>query len=234
MLGAVGFLYAIACLNASNLMLVRMLGQRRELSVRLALGASRWRVIRLLLLESAVLAGGAGLLGMLMANWLFPLLLSAAGNPGMGAANWANWRIGWRVAGVLASLSLLTSLLIALLPAWRVVRTDINSGLKEGGGALGESPGLARLRGGLVVLQAAFAMILLAGAGLMIRSFQQFQKVDFGFEPVGLHKVTLQFPPDAPRDWQPRLLKLREIEAMFREIPGVQGAGFGTDALLPG
>jgi putative ABC transport system permease protein len=234
MLGAVGFLYAIACLNASNLMLVRMLGQRRELSVRLALGASRWRVIRLLLLESAVLAGGAGLLGMLMANWLFPLLLSAAGNPGMGAGNWANWRIGWRVAGVLASLSLLTSLLIALLPAWRVVRTDINSGLKEGGGALGESPGLARLRGGLVVLQAAFAMILLAGAGLMIRSFQQFQKVDFGFEPVGLHKVTLQFPPDAPRDWQPRLLKLREIEAMFREIPGVQGAGFGTDALLPG
>lgn len=234
MLGAVGFLYAIACLNASNLMLVRMLGQRRDLCVRLALGAGRWHVIRLLLLESALLGGCAGLAGLLVANWLFPLLLSATGSPGYGLATWAGWTLGWRVVAVLAGLSVLTSILIALLPAVRVLRTDINSGLKDGGGALGESPGLARLRGGLVVLQAAFAVILLAGAGLMIRSFQHFQKVDFGFDPTGLYKVSFQFPPDTPRDWQPRLLKLRAIEGMLREIPGVTGAGFGTDALLPG
>jgi putative ABC transport system permease protein len=234
MVGAVGFLYAIACLNASNLMLVRMLGQRRDLCVRLALGAGRRRVIRLLLLESVVLAVGGGLLGVLVANWLFPLLLSATGSPGWGLTDWASWRVGWRVTGVLALLSVLTSGFIVLLPALRVLRTDINSGLKEGGGALGESRGLARLRGGLVVLQAAFALILLAGAGLMIRSFQQFQKVDFGFEPAGLNKISFQFPPDTPRDWQPRLLKLREIEALLREIPGVRSAGFGTDALLPG
>ena len=234
LLGAVGFLYAIACLNASNLMLVRMLGQRRDLCVRLALGAGRWHVIRLLLLESAVLGGLAGLASLFVANWLFPLLLSATGSPGSGLTSWANWTLGWRVVGVLAGLSVITSVLMALLPAVRVLRTDINSGLKEGGGALGESPGLARLRGGLVVLQAAFAMILLAGAGLMIRSFQHFQKIDFGFDPAGLHKVLFQFPPDTPRDWQPRLLKLREMEAVLREIPGVRSAGFGTDALLPG
>ncbi len=234
MIGAVGFLYAIACLNASNLMLVRMLGQRRELSVRLALGASQWRVVRLLALESIALAVLGGLLSVLVTNWLFPLLLSATGNQGLGLTSWASWRIGWRVVGVLAFLSLFTSMFISLLPAMRVLRTDINSGLKEGGGSLGESRGLAQLRGGLVVLQAAFAMILLAGAGLMIRSFQQFQKVDFGFDPVGLHKVSLGFPSDMPRDWQPRLLKLREIEALLREAPGVRSAGFGTDALLPG
>ena len=234
MLGAVAFLYAIACLNASNLMLVRMLGQRRDLCVRLAMGAGRGRVIRLLVMESVVLAVGGGLLGVLVTNWLFPLLLSATGNPGFGLASWASWRVGWRVVGVLAALSVLTSAFITLLPVLRVLRTDINSGLKDGGGALGESPGLARLRGGLVVLQAAFAVVLLTGAGLMIRTFQQFQKVDLGFEPAGLHKVMLQFPSDAPRDWQPRLLKLREIEAILREIPGVRNAGFGTDALLPG
>ncbi len=234
MLGAVGFLYAIACLNASNLMLVRMLGQRRDLCVRLALGAGRWHVIRLLLLESAVLGVCAGLAGMLVANWLFPLLLNATGSPSGGTRDWMSWTLGWRVVTVLAGLSLLTSVFIALLPAMRVLRTDINSGLKDGGGALGESPGLARLRGGLVVLQAAFAMILLAGAGLMIRSFQEFQKVDFGFDPAGLTKVYFQFPPDTPRDWQPLLLKLRTIEGLLREIPGVRNAGFGADVLLPG
>src|SRR5205085_5217572 len=93
MLGAVGFLYAIACLNASNLMLVRMLGQRRELSIRLALGGGRWRIIRLLTVESLTLAMLGGLAGLLVANWLFPLLLSATGSPGGGTRDWASWTL---------------------------------------------------------------------------------------------------------------------------------------------
>jgi predicted permease len=234
MLGAVGFLYAIACLNASNLMLVRMLGQRRELSIRLALGGGQWRIIRLLALESVTLAVLASLAGLLVANWFFPLLLSAAGNPGSVARDWTSWTLGWRVVGVMAGLTVTTSLLIVIIPAIRILRADINSGLKDGGAALGESRGLARLRGSFVVLQAAFAVILLSGAGLMIRTFDRLQKVDLGFDPAGRAKVQIGFPADYPAESEPRLARLREIQAELMHLPGVRAVGFGNDLLLPG
>jgi len=237
MVGAVGFLYAIACLNASNLMLVRMLGQRRELSIRLALGGGRWRIIRLLTVESLTLAVLAGLAGLLVANWLFPLLLSATGSPSGGPRSWASWTLGGRVVGVMALLTLLTSLLIATIPAVRVMRSDINAGLKDGGAALGESRALARLRGVLVILQAAFAVILLTGAGLMIQTFANFQKIDLGFSPAGLAKVQvggLERLYPRPEDWEKGLIRLREIQAELARLPGVQAVGFGWDVLLPG
>src|SRR5690606_33568813 len=129
--GAVGFLYAIACLNASNLMLVRMLGQRRELSIRLALGGGQWRIIRLLVLESVTVSVAASLLGALVANWIFPLLLSAAG--GMGTTmDWTKWTLGPRVLAVLGMLSIVTSVVIVVVPALRILRAEIYAGLKEG------------------------------------------------------------------------------------------------------
>lgn len=234
MLGAVGFLYAIACLNASNLMLVRMLGQRREMSVRLALGACRGRILRLLAAESVTLAVLASLVGLLVANWFFPLLLNATGSPQTAGRNWATWTLGWRVMGVMGLLTVLTSLVIAVIPALRLFRTDINSGLKDGGAALGESRALARLRGSLVVLQAAFAVILLAGAGLMIQTFANFQKVELGFDPNDKAKVLFAFPPTYPTEWEPRLNKLKEIQSDLLRVPGVEAVGFGTDVLLPG
>lgn len=237
MLGAVGFLYAIACLNASNLMLVRMLGMRRELCIRLALGVGRHGIVRLLLLECVTLALAAALGGVLVANWLFPLLLNATGGSNaFGPASWLAWRLDMRILTVMAVLTVLTSVVIAILPAWRVLRTDLNSGLKDGGNALGESRGLARLRGGLVVLQAAFAVILLAGAGLMVRTFANFQKIDLGFDPAGLVKIQVGFPPNYPggNDWQARLNRLREIETELARLPGVRSVGFGGDVLLPG
>lgn len=234
MLGAVGFLYAIACLNASNLMLVRMLGQRRELSIRLALGGRRWQVIRLLTIESVTLAVLASLAGLLVANWFFPLLLSAAGSSQAAGRDWTDWTLGWRVVGVMAGLTVTTSLLIVAIPALRILRTDIFSGLKDGGAALGESPALARLRGSLVVLQATFAVILLAGAGLMIHTLQQLQHVDLGFDPTGRAKVQLGFPPDYPIETQARLTRLREIQAELMRVPGVAAVGFGSDVMLSG
>jgi putative ABC transport system permease protein len=233
MLGAVGFLYAIACLNASNLMLVRMLGQRRELCIRLALGGGRWRVVRLLAVESVTLAVMASLAGMLVANWLFPLLLRVAGNSNFGA-DWTSWGLNWRVMGVLGVLTIITSLLIAIIPSIRVMRTDIQSGLKDGGAALGESRALGRLRGSFVILQAAFAVILLAGAGLMIRTFHSLQQVDLGFDPTRRAKIQLGFPPDYPLEPQARLVRLREIQSELLRIPGIAAAGFGSDVLLAG
>lgn len=232
-LAAVGFLYAIACLNASNLVLVRMLGQRRELSIRLALGGGRWRIIRLLALESVTLALFASLAGALVANGLFPLLLRAAGSSSF-ATDWSSWNLNWRVTAVLALLSVTTSLFIVAIPALRVLRSDIHSGLKDGGAALGESRALGRLRGGFVVLQAAFAVILLTGAGLMVRTFHQLQKVDLGFDPAGRAKVQLGFPSDYPLETEPRLARLREIQAELLRIPGVTAVGFGCDVMLSG
>jgi predicted permease len=234
MLGAVGFLYAIACLNASNLMLVRMLGLRRELSIRLALGGGRWGIIRLLTLESVALALLASLAGLLVANWLFPLLLNAAGSSIFAQQNWASWNLGWRVIGVMGTLTILTSLLIVIIPAGRILRADISAGLKDGGAALGESPALARLRGSFVILQAAFAVILLAGAGLMIRTFHQLQKVDLGFDPAGRAKIQIGFPPGYPMENEASLARLRAIQTELQHLPGVRAVGFGQDLLLPG
>jgi putative ABC transport system permease protein len=233
MVGAVGFLYAIACLNASNLLLVRMLGQRRELSIRLALGGGRWRIIRLLSLESITLAVLASMAGLLVANWFFPLLLNVAGSSAF-APSWTSWTLNWRVVGVMAMLTVTTSSLIVVIPALRVMRTEIYSGLKDGGAALGESRALARLRGSFVILQAAFAVILLAGAGLMIATFHRLRNVDLGFDPVGRAKVQIAFPPDYPSGNEARLARLREIQAELKRVPGVRDVGFGSDLMLPG
>jgi len=233
MLGAVGFLYAIACLNASNLILVRLLGQRRELSVRLALGGGRWRIIRLMAVETAALSILGSLAGLLVANWFFPLLLSAAG-PRLGGPQWAPWSVSWRMAGLMALLTIVTNLFILAIPALRILRADISSGLKDGGAALGESRSLARLRGLFVVLQAAFAVVLLAGAGLMIRTFHQLHKVELGFDSAGRVKLSIGFPTDYPGNQELRLNRLREIQAELRRVPGVEAAAFGSDVLLPG
>ena len=233
LLAAVGFLYAIACLNVSNLMLVRMLGQRRELSIRLALGGGRWHVARLLLLECLVVATLGALAGALVANWLFPLLLRATGDSIM-QLDWNGWVLGTRTLFVLGGLAIVTGLLTALPPMIHVFRTPIHAGLKDGGAALGEGPGIARLRGAFVVLQAAFAVILLSGAGLMVRTFQKLDKVDLGFNPADKVKVQLVFPPSYPTDTVARLNRLREISSVLDHLPGVRAVGFGNDFLLSG
>ena len=236
LLGAVGCLYAIACLNASNLMLVRMLGMRRELGIRLALGGGRFHIIRLLALESSALTTVSAMLGLLVANWIFPLLLTTIGGTDLVSRSLTEWTLGWRVIGVMAGLTVLTGLVISIIPAIHVLRADINTGLKEGGMALGESRGLARLRGALVVLQAAFAVILLAGAGLMIRTFENFQKVELGFNPDHLIKMFVGFPPGRNDDLnsEARLTRFRSLQDEIRSEPGVQSVGFGQDVVLPG
>ncbi len=236
LIGAVGCLYAIACLNASNLMLVRMLGMRRDLGIRLALGGGRFHIIRLLTLESMTLAVGSAILGLLVANWVFPLLLASLGGTELVSRSWTEWTLGWRVIAVMAGLTVLTAFVISIIPAISVLRADLNAGLKEGGAALGESRALARLRGALVVLQAAFAVILLAGAGLMIRTFENFQKVNLGFEPHGLIKLQLSLPPRGAdgMNREAQLTRLHELQAELERAPGVRAVGFGQDIILPG
>lgn len=231
LLAAVGFLYGIACLNTSNMMLVRMLGRRRELSIRLALGAGRWRVVHLLAAEGMILALTGAAAGVLVANWMFPVLLRSLSDGLYGGG--ASWRpVDWAELTFMALLTVVTCLTVALIPAVRAWRPQISSSLKEGDAAFGESRGVGRLRRGLVVVQTAFAVVLLVGAGLMTQTLTNLTHLDLGYDGSQRVKVQLGYPPTYPRDWEPRLAKLHEIQAALERMPGVKSAGFCNDMLL--
>jgi predicted permease len=231
LVGAVGFLYAIACLNGTNLMLVHMLGKQREISVRLALGGGRWRIVRLLIMETLALSVCGSLLGALIANELIPFFNMAASSGG-DSTDLTTWHLYWRTYLVLGGLSLLTGLLISLVPAVHVMHSDITTGLKNGGGAMGESPRLARLRGMFVILQATFAVILLIGAGLMIESFKRLQTVDVGFDPSHRVKLQLGFPKGIPDKNPERLALLERLRERFSQQPGVVEVAYSSEALM--
>ena len=231
LVGAVGFLYAIACLNAANLMLVRVLGKRRELSIRLAIGGGRWQIVRLIAIESLGLSLVAGAAGIMVAHWFFPVLLHLASTGG-GPVDPGS--LSWRMLGVMAGLTVCTSALVAIAPVVQILRANPGDGLKEGGQALGESRRLARLRGLVVVLQAAFAVILLVGAGLMVRTLEKLNRVDLGLDPSGKVKIGLSIPYDHRAEREDRLLLFQQLQQRLAAIPGVRQAAFGTDALLAG
>ena len=141
-----GFLYAIACLNSTSLALVHLFGRRRELSVRAALGGSRWEILRLVWLQSALLSLGGTLLAAFVANEIGALFsLGGAGQPD-APQGWFAWNLGGPAYWVLAGLSLVTTFLTSAAPVAFLVRTNLNDGLKSGGGSVGESLTLARTR----------------------------------------------------------------------------------------
>jgi putative ABC transport system permease protein len=220
--GAVGFLYAIACVNAGNLMFVRMLGRRREIGIKLALGASRRDIARPLLLEGLVLALVSSLAGVVVAKWLMPVLVALA--PGSDDSWSRNLRLSWEAVGFLAGLGLLTGLVIASGPAWRAAQLNVNDAVKEGGAAMGESRRLRFLRGGLVILEAALAVALLAGAGLMVRTFHQLQQVKPGFEPALRYNVILQISREENIPFAVRMERYKQMAERLGRVPGVASA----------
>jgi predicted permease len=179
MLGAVGFVLLIACANVANLLLGRAVGRSREISIRSALGASRWRVIRQLLVESVILSIGGGALGWLAAIWgirTFDAAVIPNGKPAF-----ITFTVDYRVILYVAAVTLGTGILFGLAPALRLSRLDINAALKDGG------HGSSIMRGKflsalLVVTEMALAVVLLAGAGLMIRSFLKMYNAPVGVQ----------------------------------------------------
>ncbi len=225
-IGAVGFLYAIACVNAGNLMLVRTLGRRRETGIKLALGGRGWDIARPLLLEGVVLALASILLGMLVAKWLLPALLAMA--PGGDDAWSRTLKLSWAAIGFLAGLGLFTGVIIASGPAWRAAHLNVNDAVKEGGAAMGESRRLRAMRGALVVLEAALAVALLTGAGLMVRTFTQLQQVNPGFDPVHRYAVYLQLSREENIPFAVRLEHYKQIAARLGREPGMLAASLTT------
>ncbi|MES2695028.1 MAG: ABC transporter permease [Verrucomicrobiota bacterium] len=223
------FLFVIACLNVMNLMLVRLLGRGRELSVRLALGGTRWQLARLLLVESAGLALVAGGLVMLAAHLWFPSLFRLIyDTPRVQFDVFAD---AVTTVSVL-SLSFLAVLGVALVPILQLRNLGVAYGLKTGG-----APDIRRLgtvRNALVMLQSALAVLLLAGTGLMMRSFQKLHQVDLGFDPVGKVKVAIAFQRGFEPEEEARLPYFERLRDRVATLPGVRSASFGSDALLIG
>ncbi|MCI0491134.1 MAG: ABC transporter permease [Blastocatellia bacterium] len=216
---AVAFVLLIACANVANLMLARAATRRKEIAVRLALGASRWRIVRQLLTEGLLLSLLGGLAGLLLSLWGMDVLLAAtpANLPRMAEAG-----LDYRLIGFALLLSLLTGMIFSLVPALQASNPNLNESLKEGGRSTTE--GGQRLRGLLVIAEVALTLVLLVGAGLMIRSFIRLQQVDIGFNPQNILTMQINLPLEqyaGSRDWSDFFDRLIErVEA----LPGVESA----------
>lgn len=224
-------LYSIACLNAMNLSLVRLLGRRQELSIRLALGGTRWQIARLLAIESLGLALVACVVVMAAAHWLFPhlfALITGSEDAKYGSALIASTLV------CISVLTLIASVAVVLVPVWRLMKSEINIGLKDGGIAAGYGRGVARLRTSLVIFQAALAVVLLAGTGLMTRSFERLHRTNLGFDPAGKVKVMISFPRGYDLGPEARLQLFERLQQRLATMPGVRAVSFGQDTLLEG
>ncbi|HEY3741068.1 MAG TPA: ABC transporter permease, partial [Bryobacteraceae bacterium] len=184
LLGAVGFVLLIACANVANLLVARASVRSREIAIRSAIGAGRWRIIRQLLTESLLLAmaGGIGGLAIGVVGVRALLALSPGNLPRIGADG-SNVTLDWTVLAFTMGVSLLTGILFGIFPALQASKADLNATIKETGGRGGSSMGQNAARSVLVVIEMALAIVLLAGAGLLIRTFAALHAVDPGFDP---------------------------------------------------
>ncbi len=228
MLGAVGLVLLIACANVANLQLARAASRGREIAVRVALGASPGDLMRQLLLESILLALAGGLLGVLLAVWSVPALLSLGGGRGLPAAT--DVRVDGAVLLFALVVSLVTGLVFGLAPAVRVARTSLHESLKEGGRGVAADRGGLALRRSLVVATVALALMLLAGAGLLIRSFGRLVGVDPGFQPTHLLTFGVALPQVKYANDTVQIAALTRVADAIGAVPGVTSVG-GTSVL---
>lgn len=229
MLGVVGLVLLVACANVANLLLARASSRQKEIAVRLAMGASRWRLIRQLLTESLLLAGIGGALGVLFALWIKDGLLAASewGGSGMNALTTT---LDLRVLGFTLGLSMLTGLLFGIAPAWRTTRVDLTPALKDN---VRNSSVASRslLSKSLIVAQVAMSLLLLVGAGLLLRTLVNLQKVDAGFNQQNLLLFTLD--PGLIGYKGDRLTNLyKQASERIEALPGVQSVTFSRVPLL--
>ncbi|MBV8858085.1 MAG: ABC transporter permease [Acidobacteria bacterium] len=222
LMGVVGFLLLIACANVANLLLARASARRQEIAVRSALGAGRGRLVRQLLTESLLLGLAGGGLGLVFAAWGVELLvaLSPGNIPRLDEAG-----LDARVLGFTFGVSVLTGIVFGLLPALSASKTDLAESLKEGG-TRGSTAGAGarRLRGSLVVAEIAVTAVLLAGAGLMVRSFMAIQAVDPGFRPERILTFDFALPMTTYKEAPQRAAFFEQLTSRAAAIPGVEHA----------
>jgi putative ABC transport system permease protein len=222
LLGAVGFVLLIACGNIANLLLARGAARSGELAIRAALGAGRARIVRQLLTESLVLALGSALVGLALAAWGIQALVAAAPD---GVPRLEQTALDPRVVGFTLIITLASAILFGLAPALRAAKSDVQSVLKEGGRGAGMGGVRDRLRTGLIIAELALALLLLVGAGLLIRSSLALQRVNTGFDPSGVLSARLSLPASAYADANQVVQTFERITEAATRVPGVQAAG---------
>jgi putative ABC transport system permease protein len=220
-LGAVSFVLLIACANVANLLLARAAGRQKEMAIRAAMGASRWRIVRQLLSESLLLAALGGVAGLALASWGLNVLVAFAPQniPRLNALAMDRWVLGFTLL-----VSVITGLVFGLAPALQSSKPDLNAALKEGRSSSG---GFSQrgLRGLLVVAEVALALVLLIGAGLLMKSFKQLRETHLGFEPDRVLTASVTLP-------EASYPKIAQIKDYYRQAlerlgsrPEIQAAG---------
>jgi putative ABC transport system permease protein len=223
LLAAVGFVLLIACANVANLLLARATTRQKEIALRTALGASRWRVIRQLLTESVLLALIGGGLGLLLAKWGVKAILAISPNSIPRAQEIG---LDGRAVAFTVLISVLTGLVFGLVPAFQASRVDLNEALKDAG--RGSTGRRHWFRSGLVVAEIMMTLVLLVGAGLLIRSFYHLQKVDPGFIVDNILTFNVALPQAKYPDDQPRINFFDQVLQKIRALPGVESAGIAS------
>jgi predicted permease len=231
LLGAVGLVLLIACANVAGLLLARAVARRKEIALRAAFGANRWRITRQLLTESLLLSLMGGALGLIAALWGVSLLVKAFQDLLPRASEIA---IDSGVIFFTLCLSIVTGLIFGLVPAIRASRVDLNETLKDHGGRFGSSPGRQRIRRAIVVAEIALALMLLAGAGLLIKSFWRLTSVDPGFQTENLLMLTLTPLNQKYRDRELLISLYDQISTQLTTLPGVTAASASSRLPLSG
>ena len=228
LLVAVGCVLAVACANIANLLLSRAAARRREIAIRTALGAGRPRIVRQLLTESLLLAGLGGLCGLLLAHWSLAFLKMLVPE---GMAAITSVKIDAQVLGYTLLVSLAAGVIFGLVPARQATKLDLNEVLKQGGGRAGIG-GHRGLRSALVVTEVALALVLLIGAGLMIRTIIRLQGLDPGFRPENVLVMGTVLPRQKYVELPKRSAFYQQVLERVKTLPGVVGAACTTSVPL--
>jgi putative ABC transport system permease protein len=229
--GVVACVLLIACANVANLLLARAADRQKEIAVRLALGGTRFRVIRQLLTESMLLAFLGGVFGLLLAVWSLKLLIAFNSDH---VPRLSETTVDGRSLAFTTLVAFLTGLLFGLAPAWQTTKQDLNAALKDSGGGAPDSLHRNRLRALLIVAEVALSMVLLIGAGLTLRSFAQMTSIDRGFQPEHLLTAKLDFSVSGfttwvrPTETRPQVT-IRELMERLKNQPGVQSVAAAGD-----
>jgi predicted permease len=231
MLGAVTFVLLIVCANVAGLMLVRGTSRQKEIAIRLALGAGRGVIVRQLMAESLLIAAAGGIVGVFIAWWVADLAVASLHTL---IPFWINFGIDGRALAFSGALTLGTGVLFGLLPALRASRPDVQSSLKEGGTAHSGSVARSRIRSVLVVGELALSMVLLAGAGVLIKSFLSVSIPETGYDPRGVLKGELEFLDARYADRAQVASAGRDILAHVSRLPGVTSAALSRWQFIAG
>ncbi|HSS19148.1 MAG TPA: ABC transporter permease [Pyrinomonadaceae bacterium] len=217
---AVGVILLIACANLANLLLARGLARQKEIAIRAALGAGRWRLIRQLLTETTLISLFGGLAGLLIAYWGLYGLLKLP----QGFVNTTNATLNFRVLLFALGISILTGWLFGLVPALQLAKPELQSFLKEGGRGSGEGSSWNRMRSVFVVTQVALSLVLLVSAGLLLRSFDKLLRVNLGFKAEQLLTLEYRLPRNKYKEVSAQWNFHRQVVERIQEVPGVQSA----------